>query len=78
MSQDDPYLVGQRCWFPHEVEGFVSGDLVDRVIAEDGSIRLLFTDEVGRVSHEQFSTYSEGLKFTGTQYRDHTRRTQQT
>lgn len=48
MSDDVAYPVGQRCWFPHDVEGFVSGDLVTRQV-EGQNVTLTFQDEVDRV-----------------------------
>jgi hypothetical protein len=42
------YNVGQRCWFPHEQNAFVAGELQSRT--QDGEeITLRFTDEEGRV-----------------------------
>lgn len=49
MSSEEAYPIGQRCWFPHEVEGFVSGDLVDRKVDGD-QITLIFKDDNDQVS----------------------------
>ena len=49
MSGAQSYPVGQRCWFPHETEGFVSGDLITRQ-SDGDNVKLVFKDEVGRVS----------------------------
>lgn len=48
MGGDEAYQIGQRCWFPHETEGFVSGDLVKRE-TEGEKITLIFKDDAGRV-----------------------------
>ncbi|ORY80044.1 P-loop containing nucleoside triphosphate hydrolase protein [Protomyces lactucae-debilis] len=43
----DHYNVGQRCWFQHDDQAYVSGELTKRT--QDGpNITLLFTDEEGR------------------------------
>lgn len=55
MAGDEAYQVGQRCWFPHETEGFVSGDLVKREVNGE-KVTLTFKDDVGRVRSSFFLT----------------------
>lgn len=48
MSSDQAYPLGQRCWFPHDVEGYVSGDLIERTV-EGEKVTLKFKDDADRV-----------------------------
>lgn len=49
MAPSEAYPLGQRCWFPDEVEGFVSGDLVRRDVKDNGEVLLEFKDDLDRV-----------------------------